>query len=114
MSQIQATPQAARFTRSHKRPRFPTAHKPAPSLGGSGAGLLEVCLFPQPEFKLFTASFMTTGARVGIDSREDYFDFWYEVGCLDAPSEIAKGSVFAFPLANTLFAMASITRPGTY
>jgi len=114
MSQIQATPQAARFTRSHKRPRFPTAHKPAPSLGGSGAGLLEACLHPQPEFKLFTAAFLTTGARVSIDSGADYFDTWYEVGCLDAPLEIAKGSVFAFPLANTLYGMSSVTRAGTY
>jgi hypothetical protein len=116
MSQIQATPQSARFTRSHKRPRFPTAHKPAPSLGGSGAGLLEACLFPQPLHDIDPHSY-ATGENIPFDSlRDDFHSESVSFGTrgLDATNHIACGSVWPFSYAGGSWGNCSSVRARTF
>jgi len=116
MSQIQATPQAARFTRSHKRPRFPTAHKPAPSLGGSGAGLLEACLFPQPKHDSDPHSWVTGEENSFSQLRKEFETdaCIYGVRGLDAVYQIPCGSVWSCTAGRSSWGNSTICRGGVY
>jgi len=99
----------------HQDSVFPTAHKPAPSLGGSGAGLLEACLFPQPKHDSDPHSFVT-GEKVSFESLRE--EFHTDAVCfgsgIDATVHIARGSVSSCSFGRRSWGSSTVSRPGTY